>query len=73
MKNANGMDVVSGDLRAKFTPQSEGSGFASVELYDADDHESFSIGEDAAVALYKWLGEKLKADGLIYLNSKGTE
>lgn len=58
-------EVVAGDLRACFTNQKDNGGFAHVELYDADDHDRFFLGEDAAIGLYRWLGAKLRGDGLI--------
>jgi hypothetical protein len=34
-------------------------------LYDADDCDKFVMGEDAMLAFYRYLGQKLRADGLL--------
>lgn len=35
--------------------QSKHGGFVFVDLYDADDHDKFQLGEDEIVALHKYL------------------
>lgn len=47
--------ILANDLRATLTETH--SGFVYVDLYDADDHEKFQLGEDEILSLYKYLGK----------------
>ncbi len=49
--------VGDGDLRYL---AEEGSGFVTVELYDADDHDLIILNEETIVALYVRLGKTIK-------------
>lgn len=54
-------EVLANDVRVA---HETGGGFNFVHLYDADDHESFMLGEDEILALYRYLGKVIEDQNL---------